>query len=138
MLLAATCQAATVKKPTEDVAVQYVEVTNAYQALKSTFPEIADIVRSIQIDKNSLTLNLGHAKIDEVRKLLAKIDVRPSQIYLEAVVSEIAKDGAEKILSLPTAYTREGQPMDIVLPLDNGKKMKVSVKASALPRVVTK
>lgn len=138
LIMATACKADEVKPCTVSVAVQYLEVADAYQRLKFTFPQIGDIVRSIQIDKNTLTLNQDHAKFDEVRQKLAQIDVIPTQIRLSMVVTEKKKDGTERIVSRSTHTVLEGQPSNLSLGLDQGKELKVTISPSVLANAADK
>lgn len=136
-LLTLTSFAADEKKASRTVALKYMEATTAYEKLKESFPEITEIVRRIQIDKNSMTLKPSHARADELRKKLAEIDKRPKQILLSAVISEAvfnASDGTmiDKVISRPTVFTLEGKPAVIGFD-EHNKAMSLTVTASSLP-----
>lgn len=122
---------------TEEIAVSYMEVTEAYRALQADYPEIAAIVRSIEIDKNSMTIQQGHPKNAEFKKSLAQLDRRPNQILLEAVVSEVSQStGKEKVLSRPSVLTLEGQPAAISLPSSSDdKELKISITSRSVPSI---
>lgn len=125
---------------TEEIAVSYLEATEAYRALKADYPEIAEIVRSIEIDKNSVTIRQGHPKIAEFKKSLAQLDRRPNQILLEAVVSEVSQStGKEEVLSRPTLFTLEGQPATISLPSSSDdKELKITITSRSVPSIAKK
>lgn len=65
------------KGAVKDIAISHLEATDAYQALKNEYPEIADIVRSIQTDKNSVSINRDHPKSAAFLKSLAQLDLPP-------------------------------------------------------------
>lgn len=142
LLIATTSRSADLKTGEEVVAFKYIEVTAAYQALKTSFPEISDLVRTIQIDQNSLTLNLAHAKSEEVRKKIAELDQRPKQIHISAEVAEITDGTAgasfEKVISRPSIYCHDGKPAEIVFSTHDGKKLKLTITATSLSGVAEK
>lgn len=133
LILAAACKADELKQPTVDVSVQYIEVTAAYQKLKSAFSDIGKIVKAIQIDKNAFTLHSDHAKYAEVRQMLTEMDVRPASVLLDMVITEIKKDGTETVVGRPTCVTLEGQPCDVFYTLDHGRKLKFTIRPSSKP-----
>lgn len=133
LLLAAACKADELKQPTVDISVQYLEVTDAYQRLKSSFSDIGKIVKAIQIDKNAFTLHSDHARYAEVRQMLAKMDVRPTPVLLDMVITEIKKDGTETVVGHPTCVTLEGQPWEVFYTLDQGRKLKFTIRSSSKP-----
>ncbi len=128
------------KEATEEIAVSFMEVTEAYRALKADYPEIAAIVRSIEIDKNAMTIQQGHPKLAEFKKSLAELDRRPNQILLEAVVSEVSQStGKERDLSRPTVLTLEGQPAAISLPSSSDdQELKVTITSRSVPSIARK
>ena len=137
-ILHAACQAGDAGQPTVSIAVHYLDVTDAYQRLKPAFPEINDIVRTIQIDQQTLVLNPAHAKFNEVRQMLAQIDVIPTQIQLSMVVTEKKKDGTEKTISRSTHTVLEGQPATLSLGLDQGKELQLTISPSVLANAASK
>ena len=129
--------AAAQKGAVEDIAISHLEATDAYQALKNDYPEIADIVRSIQIDKNSVSINRDHPKSAAFLKSLAQLDLPPRQILIQLVVTEVTKStGMEKVVSRPTLFTLERQPGTISLPSSSeDKELKISITARSVPSV---
>ena len=138
LILAAACQAEEATQPAVSVKVQYLEASEAYQQLKAAFPDLGKIVKDIQIDQNTLTLNSGHAKYAEVRKKLAELDVRPTQLLLDMVVTEIGKDGTEKVLGRPSIVMLEGGTCEVFQGLDQGRKLKFNIRASTKPEDLAK
>ena len=126
LILAAACKAEEAKQSTVSVPVQYLEVTDAYQQLRASFPDIGKIVKDIQIAQNALTLNSGHAKYAEVRKKLTEMDVRPRQVLLSAIVSEMQPDGTETVVSRRSFTTLEGRAWNIY-ESDGNRKFKLSM-----------
>lgn len=129
--------AAAQKGAVEDIAISHLEATDAYQALKNDYPEIADIVRSIQIDKNSVSINRDHPKSADFLKSLAQLDLPPRQILIQLVVTEVTKStGMEKVVSRPTLFALERQPGTISLPSSSeDKELKISITARSVPSV---
>ena len=129
--------AAAQKGAVEDIAISHLEATDAYQALKNDYPEIADIVRSIQIEKNSVSINRDHPKSAAFLKSLAQLDLPPRQILIQLVVTEVTKStGMEKVVSRPTLFTLERQPGTISLPSSSeDKELKISITARSVPSV---
>ena len=136
LILAATCKADEAEHSTVSVPVKYIEVTEAYQRLRASFPDIGKIVKDIHIDKSTFTLQTDHAKYAEFRQMLTQMDVRPTQVLLDMVITEIKKDGTERVVRRPTCTTLEGQPCDIFYTLDQGKKLKFTVRSSSKPKEV--
>ena len=124
------------KKPSESVPLKFMEVTDAYQVLKDSFPDIANVVRSIQIDKNTLTLDLTHVKAAAVLEKLAEIDVRPKQIYISAEVTELPlnPDGESKeprVIARPSIYCQEDKPATLLFG-SKSKACKLTITATSL------
>ena len=136
LILTVACKADEATPPTMSVPVQYLEVTDAYQRLKASFPDIGKIVKHIQIDKNALTLHSGHAKYADVRQMLTQMDVRPTAVLLDMVITEIKKDGTERVVGRPTCISLEGRPCDIFYTLDQGRKLKFTIRSSSKPKEV--
>ena len=124
----------------EDIAISYLEAADAYQSLKNDYPEIADIVTSIQIDKNSVSINGDHPKAAAFRKSLAQLDLPPKQMLLQLVVTEVTKStGKEKIVSRPSLLTLEHQPAAITLPSSSAdKELKITITSRSVPTVAKK
>ncbi|WP_395740175.1 hypothetical protein [Prosthecobacter sp.] len=137
LILCVSCPAEEAQLPTASVPVAYLDVIDAYQRLKSSFPEIHEIVRTVQIDKSTLVLNPAHAKYDAARQMLKRIDVRPKQVLLRVVVSELAQDGSEKIISRPNLTTLNNQPAAVIFSSEN-KQFKVSINPTVLPEAAAK
>jgi hypothetical protein len=133
LILTATCKADELKQPTVNVSVQYLEVTDAYQKLKASFTDIGKIVKNIQIDKNAFTLHSDHARYAEVRQMLTQMDVRPTPVLLDMVITEIKKDGTERVVGHPTCLTHEGQPCDVFYTIDQGRKLKLTIRSASKP-----
>lgn len=126
------------KKADRTVTLKYIEAGTAYETLKESFPEITEIVRRIQIDKNSLTIKPSHAKAAALRTKLAELDKRPKQILLSVVVAETTMgghDGAakDKILSRPSVFALEGKPTEIPYLGIGGEIVRLIVTASSIP-----
>lgn len=132
--------AADPKIAAEDISISYVEATDAYQALKNDYPEIAEIVRSIQIDKNSVSINGDHPKAAAFRKSLAQLDLPPKSVLLQMVVTEVTKStGKERIVSRPSLFTLERQPATITVPSSSADtEMKITITSRSIPAVAKK
>ena len=123
--------------PTVSVPLEYLDAAEAYQKLRADFPKIAEMVQDIQIRTNTLTLNPAHPQYDELRQKLAKIDVRPTQVLLQAVISETQPDGTERVLSEPSVMTLAGNPASIVLGARNGRGgLKITIRPFTDPKVL--
>ena len=131
-LLLPPCQSADPATLSEDIRLNYVEATAAYELLSDVFPDVASTVTGIRIDTNALTLKLNSPKVAEVRKLIAKMDVRPKQIYLQTVITEIDPNGKEKVISRPIVYTLEGKPAEVLVSDHNGRKLKLTITATSV------
>ncbi len=89
----------------QEIPLSYLEATEAYQALKNHYSEIADRVTSLQIDKNSVSIHRDHPKASVYLKAIGELDQRPQQILLSVVVTEVTKStGKERVLSRPTVF----------------------------------
>lgn len=110
----------------ESVPLKYLDAAEAYQKLKEAFPNIAEMVKDIQIGPNTLTLNSGHERYGELRKKLAEIDVRPTVMLLRAVISEVQADGTEKEVSQRKLTFVEGHPWHLYETVGS-KKYKLSM-----------
>ncbi len=119
-----------------DIAISHLKATDAYHVLKNEYPEIADIVRSIQIDKNSVSINGDHPKTAAFRQSLAELDLSPKYIVLDAVITEVTKStGKVRVVSRPTLYTLEHKPAIFALPSSSDdKEQKISVIPRLVPR----
>jgi type II secretory pathway component GspD/PulD (secretin) len=123
----------------EEITLSHLEATDAYQTLKNDFPELADIVRSIQIDKNSISINRDHPKAAAFRKSLAQLDLEPKHILLQIKVTEVNEStGTERVVSRPSLFTLERQPATISVPSSNGKEMKITIIARSVPVIAKK
>lgn len=132
--------AADQKIAVEDITISYLQATDAYQALKNDYPEIADIVRSIQIDKNSVSINGDHPKAAAFRKSLAQLDLPPKSVLLQMVVTEVTKStGNERVVSRPTLFTLERQPGTVTVPSSSAdKELKITITSRSVPTVAKK
>lgn len=127
------------KKAERVVTLQYMAATTAYEALKQSFPEMAEIVRRIQIEKNALIITPAHPKTGALRKKLAEMDKPPAQVLLSFVLSETVvnpQDGStkDKILSRPTLFTLEGKTTEIAFG-QIANLIQLTVTASSSPAV---
>ena len=120
----------------EDISISYLKAADAYQALKNEYPEIADIVRTIRIDKNSVSINGDHPKAVAFRQSLAELDLSPKYIVLESVITEVTKStGKVRVVSRPLVYTLEHKPAIFALPsTSDDKELKISVIHRLVPR----
>lgn len=123
---------------TEEFSIKYLDVTTAYDLLRTKFPEAPAIARTIEIDKNSLFLNASDSRIEQARAYLASIDIRPSRTVLQMVVSESDAAGNEKIISRPTVYAIDGKPAEITWGEKDGTKTKLTITARTVKDVAAK
>jgi len=132
--------AADPKTAIENIAISYLEATDAYHTLKNDYPEIADIVRSIQIDKNSVSINGDHPKAAAFRKSLAQLDLPPKSVLLQMAVTEVTKStGKERVVSRPTLFTLERQPATVTVPSSSAdKELKITITSRSVPTVAKK
>ena len=132
--------AADPKRAAEDIALSYLEAADAYQALKNDYPEIADIVRSIQIDKNSVSIHGDHPKAAAFRKSLVQLDLPPKSVLLQILVTEVTKStGKERVVSRPTVLTLERQPATVTVPSSStDQELKITITSRSVPTVAKK
>lgn len=114
-------------KPADEVQIQYFLATVVFDALREEFPEIDDIVKIIDFERNCFVLNMGHPDAAKVRETIKAIDKRPQPIRLESVFSIVSADGREKVLTRPTLFTVEGRTVDFWLGEYDGVKLKLTV-----------
>ena len=136
LILATASYAEEANHPTVGVKLRYLDPVEAYQLLKTKFPEIGKIVKDIQIDQYLLTFNSDHSRYEEVRKKLAEMDVPPTQLLLDIVVTEIKKDSTAKVVGHPSIVMLEGGTCDVFHGLDQGRKLKFTIRASTSPEEI--
>ncbi len=124
--------------PIQEIPLSYLEATEAYQSLKNAYPEIADIVTSLQIDKNSVSIHRDHPKAASFLKALAELDQRPQQVLLSVVVTEVTKStGKERVLSRPAVFTMDRKPATISLPSSSAdKELNITITITITPRSI--
>ena len=118
--------------PTIVVTLSYVPVSAVQEILRSAFPEIDDVVASVDVDANTLTLNTAAPKFAKIREILAVMDKRPEQIKIEMEITEVDAAGNEAIVSRPVRYSIAGKEVEISLGKHDGKQLKRSIKATPL------
>jgi glucose/arabinose dehydrogenase len=124
--------------PTQDIAIKNIDAATAFQSLRASFPDASGVVTAIKLDSNSLTVIADHPKAAELRKRLAEMDVRPKQIMIEAVITEVDADGSEKVICRPALCLVDGIPGEIALG-ENGKKhLKLKITPTSVPEVARK
>lgn len=135
--IAAMVQGAT-PSTTEDVVIKYIDAATAFQSLRVSFPDASAAVTAIRLDSNSLTVAAGHPKAAELKRKLAEIDVRPRQIYVQAVITEVDADGTEKVISRPSLYMLDGQSGEISVGEHGQKQLKLKITPTSVPEVARK
>ncbi len=119
--------------PTQDIAIKNIDAATAFQSLRASFPDASGVVTAIKLDSNSLTVIADHPKAAELRKRLAEMDVRPKQIMIEAVITEVDADGSEFVTrSVRTCLCLvDGIPVEIPM----GKDLKLKITPTSVPGI---
>ncbi len=66
------------------------------------------------------------------------MDVKPKQIFIQAVITEVDADGSEKVISRPSLYLLDGRPGEIAVGENGTKHLKLTITPSNVPEVARK
>ena len=110
---------AAVSSNSASVEMRFVGAADAYKAVEERLGrDAATAVRSVDPQRNSLSIDATHPQATKVREFLATFDRREEQVMVHAVISREVKATAtaparKEVLSRPTLIGTVGRSMSI-------------------------
>ncbi|MGB7061711.1 MAG: secretin N-terminal domain-containing protein [Candidatus Zixiibacteriota bacterium] len=99
---------------TELVVPNYIKAANVRKLLSSFYEPFI----KVDSETNTLAITASHEMIQRIKQELAKIDVPPRQVMIEALITEFSKE-ARKSLGLDVGWlgTKDGRELSVIVPL---------------------
>src|SRR4051812_18785023 len=113
---------AALKHDSRTIELRFVPANEAFAALREHLGEGgASAIASIDLRKNTLNLDEDHPQAAKARAFIAGFDVRPPQVFVQAVISRhvpatATQNAHDEVLARPTCVAREGDPVVFKVP----------------------
>jgi hypothetical protein len=132
-----SASAAVTKPAREEIRVNYLDLDELHEMLKRRYSEFDKVILEKNKQTSRITIDPTHPEAEAVRKMIADLDVRPTQIVLQAEIAEVKKDESGKrevvqVLSQPTITFLERYPVSIHFKTPEGKEYEVKIKAQLI------